>query len=145
MKKKGFTLIELLAVIVVLAILMLVASSNVFGILDEARKRSFQTEFFTLLQAAENKANLDIMDQALSNKKSHACYTETDLENYFQNKGDYTFSVYVTYQNRKLTVEGWMSNDKYIITDKQEDLALSDVEDNDGSAASTNCGGKATS
>ena len=54
---KGFTLIELLAVIVILAILMLVASTNVFNILDNARRGSFRTEFLALLQSAQTTAS----------------------------------------------------------------------------------------
>ena len=44
---RGFTLIELLAVIVILAILMLVASTKIFNILNNARRGSFRPEFLT--------------------------------------------------------------------------------------------------
>ena len=38
MKKKGFTLIELLAVIVILAIIALIATPIILGIIDDTRK-----------------------------------------------------------------------------------------------------------
>jgi len=40
MKNKGFTLIELLAVIVILAIIALIATPIILGIIDDARKSS---------------------------------------------------------------------------------------------------------
>lgn len=40
MNKKGFTLIELLAVIVILAIIALIATPIILGVIDNARKNS---------------------------------------------------------------------------------------------------------
>ena len=40
-KKVGFTLIELLAVIVILAIIALIATPIILGIVEDARKDSF--------------------------------------------------------------------------------------------------------
>jgi len=140
MKKKGFTLIELLAVIVILAILMLVAGSNVFGILDNARKGSFKTEFLELLNAAQTKAQIDIMNGTIkgTGASSRVCYTltsneddaENDFKNYFNNKNNYQGSVEVTYTNGKLSVTGWLSSDQHIIEGKGDKIDTeSDIHD----------------
>ena len=40
MKNKGFTLIELLAVIVILAIIALIATPTILGVIEKSKKRS---------------------------------------------------------------------------------------------------------
>jgi len=141
MKKKGFTLIELLAVIVILAIIMLVAGSNVFGILGDAEKNSFRTEFLSLLENAQTKASLDLMNGTISGSHRTVCYEDNDLDNYFDQKGkDYTYSVLVTYNNGRLDISGWMSSDKYKIENKDNTVASGDVLDNNGTPVTTTCG-----
>ena len=44
LNKKGFTLVELLAVIVILALLMVVATSSIGGALTNAKKNTLKTE-----------------------------------------------------------------------------------------------------
>ena len=124
---KGFTLIELLAVIVILAILMLVASTNVFNILDNARRGSFRTEFLSLLQAAQTTASMELMDGTLSQTNNQVCYsldTSTDsklLDNY-SNTNDYKGSVLVTLNSDgSLTTKGWFGGNYYTITGPSTD------------------------
>ncbi len=143
--KKGFTLIELLAVIVVLAILMLVAGSNVFGLLANARKGSYKTEFLQLMQSAQTQAQLDIMGGKLTAKKNTECYTIEGLSGVFDNKGGYTGSVLITYDKGQLTITGWMSSNNFIVNGKTEKLTDADVEDIESSeTATTNCNGQGT-
>lgn len=52
-KKKGFTLIELLAVIVILAIIALIASPIIIGLIDDARKESIRSSSYGILSSAE--------------------------------------------------------------------------------------------
>jgi len=138
--KKGFTLIELLAVIVVLAVLMLVAGTNVFSLLGTARRGSFKTEFLTLIQSAQTTAQLDMLNGKLSSKNPTKCYDIADL-NEFDNKGGYTGSVKVEYKTGgKLTITGWMSSDNFLIEGKTESLTDDDVKDSNGATASTTCG-----
>jgi len=54
MKKSGFTLIELLAVIVILAIIALIASPIIIGLIDGAKKSSFENSALMLVKIAEN-------------------------------------------------------------------------------------------
>ena len=79
--QKGFTLIELLAVIVILAILMLVASTNVFNILENARRGSFRTEFLSMLEAAQTTASIDLMNGEFDHvTKTSICYVLSSNE-----------------------------------------------------------------
>jgi len=51
---KGFTLIELLAVIVILAIIALIASPIIIGLIDDARKEAAANSAYGVYHAAEN-------------------------------------------------------------------------------------------
>ena len=125
MNKKGFTLIELLAVIVILAILMLVASTNVFNILDNARRGSFRTEFLALLQSAQTTASMDMMDGTLSQTNNSICYKigDSKFNQNFDNKNNYKGSVLVTLQSDgSLVLKGWLSGNYFTIKDKGEGI-----------------------
>ena len=139
MKNRGFTLVELLAVIVILAILMLAASSNVFGILDNAQKGSFRTEFLQLLESAQTKAQIDLMNGAITGSDNTKCYTMDQLGEYFDNKGGYTGKVSVVYSAGKLELTGSMSSDKYKITDKGSNLITDNVEANNSGKIAYTC------
>jgi len=51
---KGFTLIELLAVIVILAIIALIASPIIIGLIDDARKGAAANSAYGVYHAVEN-------------------------------------------------------------------------------------------
>ena len=53
MKNKGFTLIELLAVIVILAIIALIATPIILGIINDARERTYLAEAKTVVKTFE--------------------------------------------------------------------------------------------
>ena len=141
MNKKGFTLIELLAVIVILAVLALVASTNVFNILDNARRGSFRTEFLSLLEAAQTAASVDLMNGEFdhSGDKEYMCYKLMEngggaLNNYFDNKNKYTGSVLVHYTNNgEFEMIGWLTGNYFSILKQTEPATtfkydLKDVE-----------------
>ena len=52
---KGFTLIELLAVIVILAIIALIATPIILGVIDKARQGSAEQSALSFIQAVENQ------------------------------------------------------------------------------------------
>ena len=52
MRKKGFTLIELLAVIVVLAIIALIATPTILGVIEKAKKGSFKNSVYGIIDSA---------------------------------------------------------------------------------------------
>lgn len=143
---KGFTLIELLAVIVILAVLMLVAGSNVFTIITDARRGTFRTEFISLINTASTKAQLDIMNGKLQGKAT-ACYKISDITQW-DNKNGYVGSVYVEKSaDGKLTFTGWMSSSEFLIEAKSSGLdnSATDIPAANGVKASENCAGKPVS
>lgn len=142
MKKNGFTLIELLAVIVILAVIMLVAGQNVFGILGDAEKGAFRTEFIDFLNSAQVAAQMDIMNGKISAGNPKRCYTYTDLTEdygYYTAKDGYNGSVQVIYNNGDFEIHGWLSSSKYIASNKDKNLTTDDISDSNGATASTDC------
>jgi len=51
--KKGFTLIELLAVIVILAVIALISTPIIIGLIDDARKEAFKNSAYGIIDAGE--------------------------------------------------------------------------------------------
>ena len=62
MNKKGFTLIELLAVIVILAIIALIATPMILGVIDKAKKGSVESSALGYIDAAEKVSVTSILD-----------------------------------------------------------------------------------
>ncbi len=67
MKKKGFTLIELLAVIVILAIIALIATPMIMGVIEDARKGAAIQSVNGLLEAGEQYQVESMMNGKPSN------------------------------------------------------------------------------
>ena len=88
--KKGFTLIELLAVIVILAIIALIASPIIIGLIDDARKESFKSSAYGIVKAGEILYSKDMMN----NTKEEVVFT--------YNNGEETSSV----DNKQLEYNG---------------------------------------
>ena len=53
-QKNGFTLIELLAVIVILAIIALIATPMILGVIDSAKKGAAESSAYGYIEAIEN-------------------------------------------------------------------------------------------
>ncbi|MGE5455741.1 MAG: prepilin-type N-terminal cleavage/methylation domain-containing protein, partial [Ignavibacteriales bacterium] len=62
MRSKGFTLIELLAVIVILAIIALIATPIIIGLIDNTRKESFKDSAYGIVKAGEISYSKDLLD-----------------------------------------------------------------------------------
>src|SRR5574344_1617957 len=62
--KKGFTLIELLAVIVILAIIALIASPIVIGLIEDANKETRERSMEAAIEAAKTRYAMHQMDSA---------------------------------------------------------------------------------
>ena len=58
--KKGFTLIELLAVIVILAVIALIATPMIMGVIDEAREGAARSSAYAYIHAVENKIAMNL-------------------------------------------------------------------------------------
>jgi len=60
MKKKGFTLVELLAVIVILAIISLIATPMIMGVIEKSKKGAFKSSVNGILSSIEYSTLEDI-------------------------------------------------------------------------------------
>ena len=61
--KKGFTLIELLAVIVILAIIALIATPTILGVVEDARKGAAEQSVLGYIDGVEKQAMINAMDE----------------------------------------------------------------------------------
>lgn len=62
MNKKGFTLIELLAVIVILAIIALIATPMIMGVIDKAKKGAVEASANGYIDAVEKYSVYGMLD-----------------------------------------------------------------------------------
>ena len=86
-KKKGFTLMELLAVIVVLAVIMLIASTAVIPTIQKANQRALGTEGLALIDAAKTAYQMEQMKTGGSvTAARNACF---DMQ-WLKDQGYYT-------------------------------------------------------
>ncbi len=138
--KNGFTLIELLAVIVILAVILLMASKNVFSFLEKGKRDVLATEGNELIESAMAAYQLHMIT-------GNACFSVEYLYNeglYTKGKkDDYTGSVLVSNPNngKNPTYTFWISNGKYTISGEKGANGDSAVE---GTTASENCNGESS-
>lgn len=78
MKNKGFTLIELLAVIVILAIIALIATPIILGIIKDAREQGNQRSVDNYAKAVQNAV---VRNQLSENNNISGCFTTEDGTN----------------------------------------------------------------
>jgi prepilin-type N-terminal cleavage/methylation domain-containing protein len=64
MKKKGFTLIELLAVIVILAVIALITTPTILGVIETARKGSAESSALGYIDAVEKQIAINTLDSS---------------------------------------------------------------------------------
>ena len=140
---KGFTLIELLAVIVILAILIVIATSNAVGIIANARQDVLAREGEFAVNAAKEAYPMEVLNGNITTKA--ACFTL----NYLYKKGlydkatgsdDYQGSVLVTPSNNGLsyTYKYWITNGSYAI--EGASFGDSKATATEKATASTTCG-----
>ena len=134
LNKKGFTLIELLAVIIILSVLMMLAGNSVIDIMMNTRRSAFRTEFLSLLDSAQLKAQTDMLSgKKLNHNGDSVCYCigkdssgnncSTNYMETFNNKGNYVGSVLVKNEGGgNLTFKGWMYSSSYAIEGKDTTL-----------------------
>ena len=80
MKNKGFTLIELLAVIVILAIIALIATPTILGVVENARKGAAESTVLGYVDAIEKQVMINEMDSDTTNDFANTTYTIEDLD-----------------------------------------------------------------
>ena len=79
--KKGFTLIELLAVIVILAIIALIASPIVIGLIEDARVEAAERSMEAAISAAKSYYATETMKSATGTSPASATYDKLKMDN----------------------------------------------------------------
>ena len=100
--KKGFTLIELLAVIVILAIIALIATPMILGVIETARKGAAKTSALGYLDAVEKQIMINQLDSDITN----------DIKD-----GNYNLPMNNISVKGTLPTEGFISIEDGLITD----------------------------
>ncbi len=103
--KKGFTLIEIMSVIVLVAILFIIFTPLIVGIIKKSQLKSFKTEILNLVQDVEKtytsksaSSNKDIIRVTVNDKSYfYLCMTLEDLVNqgYSNKKLDNGYGGYI--------------------------------------------------
>ena len=144
----GFTLVELLAVIVILAVIILIASSNVGTIMTNARKNALAMEGNTLINSAKQAYQIAILNGKVTGTDS-VCFSLEDLKNngYFEKSDDkYKGSVLISPDSagKVISYTFWISNGSYYVTGPTGTTgsAAEPVNTAENKDASVNCGGK---
>lgn len=76
---KGFTLIELLAVIVVLAIVTVIASSSILPYMSNARVDAFEVEATNVVKSAKSALDLYNMNQVSLKGNTSSCKKDNNI------------------------------------------------------------------
>ena len=119
MNKKGFTLIELLAVIVILAIIALIATPMILGVIENARKGSKESSAYGYLDAIEKyqaTAQLEGKSDELVNALSqdNISVTVASINGKITIKGEKPSMGYVTFNNSTI-VDYQLQYDDYLV------------------------------
>ena len=146
--KEGFTLIELLAVIVVLAIVTVIASSSILPYMANAGKDAFVSEANIAIDGASNAMSLISLGSVTKTGTSKTvdgvegteyCFTLDDLKSYslwdkdddnydgkvvvFAPKNNYSYTYTVTMHNKDyyVTGSGTIASDAVVDYDAEGD------------------------
>jgi type IV pilus assembly protein PilA len=146
--KKGFTLIELLAVIVILAILILVATTNIGSVTQRARKNVLGVEGNELVSGSKTAYQLAVLDGQVTT--GSACFSLEYLyqEGYFS-KGStdgYKGSVFVDPGDNATIFDYyfWINDKNYTLSAQASGATGTDATKySTSNAASEVCEGKA--
>ena len=106
---KGFTLIELLAVIVILAIIALIATPTILGVIETARKGSAESSALGYIDAVEKQIAIDMLEQEAAGKvlaKTSGSLTVGTDDTKLTVKGTKPTSGTVTVDENKGTITG---------------------------------------
>ena len=77
---KGFTLIELLAVIVILAIIALIATPTILGVIDTARKGAAESTVLGYVDEIEKQIVISELDESATKIENKIYTTNVDVD-----------------------------------------------------------------
>ena len=112
MRKNGFTLIELLAVIVILAIIALIATPIILGIINDARRESQERSIELYASAIKNGIALSQLSTGKAVKPG--TYSSTTLPFEVEYDGDVECSTIEIYEDGTIFVEGCTVNEETV-------------------------------
>lgn len=114
----GFTLIELLAVIVILAIIALIVTPMILGVIDSTKKGAVENSTYGYIDAIEKSDLQDMIDSGNYQTKSNGIYDlgTIGLVNY---KGKKPIQICVTVKEGNVD-SGTFQFDKYIVEYKNK-------------------------
>ena len=104
-RNKGFTLIELLAVIVILAIIALIATPMILGVIETAKKGGAESSAFGYIDAIEKQIALDMLTG------------DTNIIEGTNDVADINSKVSMKGDKPDGTVDGWVYVEKRQVTD----------------------------
>ena len=103
--KKGFTLIELLAVIVILAIIALIATPMIMGVIDKAKKGSAEASALGYIEGIENYGIIGMLDNNGEAGLASGIYAYNDAAlDSIEFKGEKPVDGWVAVNNKGLVV-----------------------------------------
>ncbi len=111
--KKGFTLIELLAVIVILAIIALIATPMILGVIDSAKKGAAESSTYGYIDAIEKSDLKNMIDTGNYQTKKNGIY-DLDTIGTVEYKGKQPSQICVTMKDGSV-VSGEFKFDNYVV------------------------------
>lgn len=113
MNKKGFTLVELLAVIVILAIIALIATPIILGVIDDARKGAAKSSALGFVDAVEKSIALEMVSD--TNASIPASIETSNITN-VKVKGDAPTAVSLSLDSAGSVTSGTITVSGYTVT-----------------------------
>ena len=122
MKRKGFTLIELLGVIVVLAVIALITTPVILGVIEKAKKGAFKNSVYGLIEST----NIYIAENLDADNISFICNGKdciTENDNKLSFKGNVPKSGSIKVDKQHIEVE-YITDGTYCAYGTLEDLII---------------------
>ena len=120
MKKKGFTLVELLAVIVILAIIAVIATPIILGVIEKSKKGAVENSALGYTEAVEKQIARNLLDEDATNDITDGVYTVNDLTSKrVKVKGDTPSEGWVKIE-KKQVVSYSLKIGNYVVTYNKE-------------------------
>jgi len=113
MNRSGFTLIELLAVIVILAIIALIATPMILGVIDSAKKGAAENSTYGYIDAIEKTDLQDMIDTGTNTTRENGIYN-LDTIGKVNYKGNTPTAICVTLENGNV-ISGEFQFGNYIV------------------------------